>query len=74
MCRVLIVLCILGYDSSTILSKSLLPSSVDSPISILPVVAMSYRQNVSLLQASLASASNDSFENTGMNNGVKEGS
>jgi len=65
---------LLGYESWTILSKFLLPSSVDNPISILPVVAMSYMQNVSLLQAAIASVSLDGFENTGENIGTKAGS
>jgi len=62
---------LLGYESWTISSKLLLPSSVDNPISILPVVAMSYMQNVSLLQAAIASVSLDGFENTGLKIGTK---
>ena len=64
---------LLGNESCTIASKFWLPLRVDSPISVLPVAAMSNRQNGSSPHISIASDSRAGSENSGWYVGMKDG-
>lgn len=67
------VLNIPGKVILTMVSNSMLPSSVESPISMLPVAATSNRQKGSSPHIELAFAANSGLAKVGEKTGVKKG-
>ena len=70
----MIIFSIPGKVILMMVSSSMLPSSVESPISTLPVAATSNRQKGSSPHMALALASNSGLEKVGEKTGTKKGS